>query len=316
MIPMTSSSKKLLSVACVLLLVLIGWKQSVLPPDGFPAGEMLSVRQGQSAGSVADELERRGFIRSSRIFLLALRAFEPTGGVIAGDYQFQAPASVVTIARRLSGGRYGTQQTRVTFPEGVSVATMATILKKALPEYPVETFKTLAQPYEGYLFPDTYTVTRTTTPAYLIQRMRDRFEEQYQDIAGSSDHDMRHIVTMASILEGEARTMNEARTIAGILERRLAIGMPLQVDATFYYRYGIASLDLTASDLKRDDPYNTYTRKGLPPTPIGNPGRTMLEAALNPEKSPYLFYLHDREGRVYYARTYAEHLENRRRAGL
>lgn len=309
-------SKKVLIGAGALLLILLMWKHSMMPTADFPSGEILSIRQGQSARSVADELESRGFVRSSRTFLLTLRALEPSGGVIAGDYQFEGPTSVVSIARRLSGGRYGTKQIRVTFPEGVSVATMATILKKELPEYPIEMFKTLAQPYEGYLFPDTYIISRTTTPAQLIQRMRDRFADQYQDIAGSSTDDMRHIVIMASILEGEARTMGEARMIAGILETRLSKGMPLQVDATFMYRYGIPSLNLTLTDLKRDDPYNTYINTGLPPTPIGNPGRTMLEAALNPEKSPYLFYLHDREGRIYYARTYAEHLANRRRAGL
>jgi UPF0755 protein len=302
-------------IGIVLLVCLIG-VTSLSAPSSFPRGELFIVHSGESALTVAKNLEDREFIRSSSIFLVALRALDPQGGVIAGDYQFDQKLSVIALAQRFSGGRYGTRQTRVTFPEGVSVKTMAEILKKQIPDYPVDEFLALAQPYEGYLFPDTYIISRTITPAVLIQRMRDRFDSQYADLVGTMKANQRDVVIMASILEGESRGITEGRIISGILQNRLRMGMPLQVDAPFMYRYGKGSLDLTLSDLRRDDPYNTYINKGLTPGPIGNPGRIMLEAALDPSETPYLYYLHDREGRVYYAKTYAEHLANRKRAGL
>ncbi len=116
---------------------------------------------------------------------------------------------------------------------------------------------------------------------------------------------------MASIIQAEAHAgYEEKQIISGILWNRLSKGMRLQVDATLKYYTGRGSADLTISDLSDDHPYNTYTRGGLPPTPIGNPGIDAIRAALHPKASEYLFYLHDSDGKIRYASTFEEHKKN------
>ena len=119
------------------------------------------------------------------------------------------------------------------------------------------------------------------------------------------------IIKMASILEGEARTTETRRTIAGILWRRISLGMPLQVDASFKYINGKGTFELTPRDLAIDSPYNSYTHKGLPPTPISNPGIDAIASAVTPIKTNYIYFLSDKEGNMHYAVTYAEHLANK-----
>jgi UPF0755 protein len=116
---------------------------------------------------------------------------------------------------------------------------------------------------------------------------------------------------MASIIEKEARTMEARQIIAGILWKRISIGMPLQVDVSFKYINGKVTEDLTLADLKIDSPYNSYLYKGLPPTPIANPGLDSIKATIKPIKTDYLYFLSDKNGGMHYAKDYAEHLHNK-----
>jgi UPF0755 protein len=126
-----------------------------------------------------------------------------------------------------------------------------------------------------------------------------------------SERTLEQVITMASIIEDEASGGNEEKQIiSGILWKRLDMGMLLQVDATLRYVNGKESKDLTLTDLAADHEYNTYVHKGLPPTPIGNPGVDAIRAALNPKDSIYYFYLHDKDGGVHYAKTFEEHKKN------
>jgi len=118
---------------------------------------------------------------------------------------------------------------------------------------------------------------------------------------------------MASIIEKESLNGDERQIVSGILWKRISLGMPLQVDATFLYINGKASAELTKDDLNIDSPYNTYRNKGLPPGPINNPGLDAIVAALYPKDSPYLYYLHDKKGKVHYAKTFNEHVANKRK---
>ena len=119
------------------------------------------------------------------------------------------------------------------------------------------------------------------------------------------------VLTMASLVEGEARTREARRHIAGILWHRVELGMPLQVDAVFPYILGKNTYEVTTEDLRVDSPYNTYRYTGLPPGPINNPSLDAITAALNPTPSNYLYYLSDKEGIMHYATTHEEHLINR-----
>jgi UPF0755 protein len=115
---------------------------------------------------------------------------------------------------------------------------------------------------------------------------------------------------MASIIEKEAKGEEDRYFISGILWKRISKGIPLQVDAPFLYILGKESSELTRADLAINSPFNTYKNKGLTPSPIGNPGLESIKAAIKPKDSPYLYYLHDSDGNIHYAKTYTEHLKN------
>jgi UPF0755 protein len=115
---------------------------------------------------------------------------------------------------------------------------------------------------------------------------------------------------MASILEREAQSPDDMRIVSGILWHRIALGMPLQVDAAFGYAHGADGYAPTVHDLTTDSPYNTYLRKGLPPTPIANPGLAALQAAVTPTSTPYLYYLTGSDGQMHYAVTFDQHKKN------
>jgi UPF0755 protein len=118
------------------------------------------------------------------------------------------------------------------------------------------------------------------------------------------------VIVLASILEREANNERSMKMVSGILQNRIAADMPLQADASIEYVLSKPLKELTPNDLKIDSPYNTYLNKGLPPTPIGNPGLQAIEAVLSPQESQYFFYISDNDGNFHYARTYAEHLKN------
>ncbi|HWP61628.1 MAG TPA: endolytic transglycosylase MltG, partial [Candidatus Paceibacterota bacterium] len=170
------------------------------------------------------------------------------------------------------------------------------------------------RPQEGYLFPDTYFFLPNANADTVIETMSQNFNAQIASIApplASSTHAVSDIIKMASIVEKEARTDQDRKLIAGVLWRRIRLGMPLQSDVTFLYIGKNPSL-LTTSDLKSDSPYNTYTHKGLPPTPIDSPSLASIEASAQPVDKGYLFYLADHSGVTHYCKTYACQLANER----
>jgi UPF0755 protein len=118
------------------------------------------------------------------------------------------------------------------------------------------------------------------------------------------------IIILASVIEREAHGDDDRATIAGIIEKRLKAHMPLQIDATVAYGAGVPENQLTKDDFLIDSPYNTYKYAGLPPTPISNPGLESLAAALSPKETEYIYYLHDKNGNIHYAKTFAEHEKN------
>jgi UPF0755 protein len=157
-------------------------------------------------------------------------------------------------------------------------------------------------------------VFATAKPEDIVDMLHEEYITQVATLqedlrrSGKSEQDM---VTMASILEGEVRTEEDRRLVSGILWKRIEKGMYLQVDATFSYLIGKGSAELTMTDLSLDSPYNTYRHKGLPPGPINNPGLDAMRAAINPEASPYYFYLSDKDGNTHYAKTFDEHKDNK-----
>jgi UPF0755 protein len=207
----------------------------------------------------------------------------------------------------------------VTIPEGFSSIDIVNALKleKRFTKLDLKEFEKLAAPKEGYLFPDTYFFLPNITAQEAVDAMLRNYSERIETLAsemfvfGRSESD---IIKMASIIEEEARTEESRRIIAGILWKRLDDGMPLQVDAAFAFVNGKKdSALLTLDDLKIDSPYNTYTNKGLPPTPIANPGLASIKATITPIETDYYYYLTDKEGNMRYGVNHDQHVANKDR---
>lgn len=294
---------------------LVAWVSFVLlisAPRTFPTHALIVIESGQSLATVAYELEAKGVIRSPLMFWLYMRL---TGGertLNAGAYYFPEPLSALAVADRVRFGETGIESIKVTLPEGLSVREMGEALSAALPSFDEARFVALGKEYEGYLFPDTYFILPGTSPEEVIELMRQTFLSRTENLVLEENLTLEEVVTMASILEREANNEEDMRIVAGILWKRIESEMPLQVDAVFGYIKGKSGYAPSGTDLDIDSPYNTYRNKGLPPGPIGNPGMTALTAALTPTESPYLYYLTGRDGRMYWARTFEEHKENRR----
>ncbi len=286
------------------------------PPSNFVPGTIVTIPDGSSTRDAAVLLQQSHIVRSASLFEFLVNVVLSGRPVIAGEFSFDHAHGALQVARLVTGGGFGGTQVRITIPEGSSVVEVSAIMQKAIPTWDTNDFVAKAKPFEGFLFPDTYVVFREITPDEMIMILQDEFAKKTEplqsEIAQSGRTELQ-IITMASILEKEAKNATEARTIAGILWKRYDAGKPLQVDAPFLYVLGKTSSQLTVADLQKDGPYNTYTRKGLPAGPIGNPGLATIEAALHPLASPYLFYLHDANGQVHYATTYAQHLQNKKK---
>ena len=272
------------------------------------------ITPGSTLDAASDELKHAGVIRSPFFFSLWVRLVGSPTAVVAGTYAFESRLSSLNVAHRLSQGIFGIDPIRVTIPEGISVSQMAQVYDWKLPDFDSKSFVHLAEPYEGYLFPDTYFFLPGTPPAQIVKEMRENFDKRMDSVSEklvASNRELAEIVTMASLIEMEAKDGDERRLISGVLWNRIAIDMPLQVDAVFRYLMGKGSFDLTLEDLRHDSPYNTYVHRGLPPGPITNPGLDSILAAIEPNQNEYYYYLHDNRGRLHLAKTFGEHRENK-----
>lgn len=310
--------------------------QRLLEPADPAASDPVTVTlaEGSGAHQIAQQLEEQGLIQSALAFRLYVRQQNLAHRLRAGEYELSPAMSVADIVTRLVRGEVVTY--RFTVPEGRTVEETIEIaaatgffdaeeLRRAIdaaaagwPYLPegVE----LREPLEGYLFPDTYVFTRTTTEEQLIAGMLDGFQRALDRALGADGLErleelgmtVHEIVTMASIIEREAQVAEERPVIAGVYHNRLRIGMKLDADPTVLYALGRTDGRLLYEDLEVDSPYNTYRNPGLPPGPIASPGAAAIEAALNPADVDYLYFVAkgDGSGEHLFARTYEEHQRN------
>lgn len=304
----------IVSVAAAAVIVLAaGYEAFLAPPQGFPQGALITIERGASLPAMATSLAHAGLVKHPHVLYALLAASGRSRHLQAGTYFFESPQNALTIAYRIATGAYGITPVRVTFPEGVTVRDIAARVAQALPAIPVENVVSAADGAEGYLFPDTYFFLPTTDAASIVRTMRKNFDDKVAPLSAEveeSGHTLSEIVTVASLVEKEARTDADRRTVAGILWNRLHRGMPLQVDAVFGYIFGRDTYSPSLTDLQVESPYNTYLHAGLPPGAICNPGLDSIDAALHPAETKYLFYLSDKNGVMHYAMTYAEHQVN------
>lgn len=274
---------------------------------------LFQIEAGQGLKEISKNLEAHGIIRSDKTFILytKLRGLETS--LRQGRYQISASGNTKTILEILTNPERGV--VKVTIPEGFSVRNIDERLTQIGIMLPGE-FSARALALEGLLFPDTYSIfSRNFDPEDLIKKMQDNFLKKLtSDLLQEIEKRKRtlpQIIIMASILEKEVRTEKDYPLVAGILWKRLDHDWALQADATLLY--GKSTSIITQKELNEDSPYNTRKFKGLPPTPINNPGIKTIRASIFSEESPYWFYLTDSEGNVHYAKTNEEQNENRRR---
>ena len=260
-------------------------------PDNFPIPSVIRIDPGMSLRSISSLLKKDQIIRS-RVAFEYLAIF--SGGekrIISADYLFDKKLSVWQVVLRIVRGEHRMAPVTVTIPEGFDVNQIADTFVLKLTNFNQTRFLLKAKDLEGYLFPDTYFFLTNADDTDVLKSIKDNFNKKITPLLPeitSSGHTEKEIITMASVIEREAKGDTDRAVIAGILWRRINISMALQVDA--------------APD--------TYKTKGLPDSPIGNPGLKSIEAAINPQASPYLYYLHDKNGNIYYAKTFAEHQVN------
>jgi len=283
------------------------------PPKNFPFNDVITIDAGESLQNITNYLYEANVIRFPFVFRTTVIILGGERKVIAGDYLLDEKVGPIDIAFRLIKGNFHTESKKITIPEGWNNIEIADHLEKNLISFNKNEFLKIVEGKEGYLFPDTYFIANTTRPRTIVNLMSETFDTKIKTVTGlaTSTRSLHEILTMASILEGEALTTSDRKLVAGVLWRRLEIGMPLQVDATFSYVNGKTTFELTLDDLKIDSPYNTYKYKGLPPTPINNPGLNSINAALYPTKTKYLYFLSGNDGKMHYARTFEEHKRNR-----
>ncbi len=289
---------------------------AIAPASDFTSNTEVHIARGSTLPQAADALAEAHVIAHPLVLRVVLHLFGESDHIQAGLYRFTKPENTLVVARRLVIGAYGVPLIRMTFIEGVTVREAALQVTKAFPWISSDAFRAAAGGQEGYLFPDTYFFQPSDDTVSIIKAMRSNFDKKIATLAGdirASGHSEHDIVTMASLLEKETRTDADRRIVSGILWNRIKLGMPLQVDAVFGYINDRPTYSPSSSDLKIDSPYNTYKYRGLPPGPICNPGLDALEAAANPAKTPYLYYITGKDGLMHYAKTYPEHQANLRK---
>ena len=278
----------------------------ITPYAAFHQEVFVDLPKGTSAREMAALLQSAGVIRYSWTFLMA-RALRRGATLQAGEYRFAQPASVLEIFDRIVRGDIFYYELVV--PEGKNMFEIAAaaerlglfsaerFLEAARDPAPIRDLDPLAPSLEGYLFPDTYRLRRTTTPDELCLAMTGKFREVWRGLR--TDASVHRTVTLASLVEKEGKLPDERPVIASVFERRLAIGMKLDCDPTTIYAALLAGNYRGAihkSDLASGDPYNTYQHAGLPPGPIANPGVASIAAVLHPANTDYLYFVARADG--------------------
>lgn len=255
------------------------------------------VVSGSSTAAITQDLAKKHLIRSSFALFIFLRASGTK--ILPGTYELSPAESSSVIAKRLLMGEFKT--VKVTIIEGWRLTQMETyfVTEKKLTQ--LHGFAESAQTDEGYLFPDTYDVKVDITTAEMIALMKDNFTKRTTDLTITPE-----VVSIASIVEREAKSDSERSAIAGVYTNRLKKGMRLQADPTIQYAKGNWEAVTVAEYKSVISPYNTYLNDGLPPTPICSPGLASLTAAAHPAVHDYLYFFHAK-GQTYFSKTLEEH---------
>ena len=288
--------------------------------------ERVLIPAGASVSAIADSLHAHRIISSRGWFRFLARIQRADRRLQSGSYELRKSMGGIAALRALTSGR--ASLIRLTIPEGFTLLDMAETAEREL-AIPRDSFLAASrdtallrefgvrgESLEGFLRPETYFFAKGVPAGVVVREMAGTFKSDWNpgwDLAAQGQGlDRTGFVTLASIVEGEARADEDRPLIAGVLRNRLKLGMPLQADATIQYamqqRRGERKLRMYEKDYAYPSPYNTYLHPGLPPGPIGAPSHKSLEAVANPAAVPFLYYVAGPDGKHIFSRSYAEHL--------
>jgi peptidoglycan lytic transglycosylase G len=324
------------SVIIILVVLLVAggtgaaviWQRIHDPYKGFTdAEQFIEVSPGTGTSAIGRMLVAEGILRDEFTFRAALWWTGRSRTLQAGEYRFDRAASAVDVIGRLARGDVYARP--LTFPEGLTIDEMSRLFEirgfgsgssfvaAARAGSLIKDLDPAAADLEGYLFPETYALTRGTSAQRLVRLMIDRFRATYTDDlrrrAQAQGLTTRQVVSLASLIEKETGKPEERPLVAAVYRNRLKIGMGLQADPTVVYalqKAGRYDGNIRRTDLAFDSPYNTYRYPGLPPGPIAAPGKASLEAALMPASVAYLYFVSRNDGSHVFSETLAEHNRN------
>ena len=333
------NNKKIVNVTTIIVIMIIIitiWQcfKIVDTPLKIKDEEIIEVAEGDSFYGVLNKLSEEDKIKNEFLVKLYLKIRGIKPEVLAGTYKLDKSMTLDEIITLLSNDST-IGKIYITIPEGYTIDDIATKLEENnicssedfinsvknydLPAY-VSNNPNKRYNLEGFLFPDTYSFNENENADFVVKTMINRFEEVWQELVQSlnlsiADDEIEKIVNVASIIEKEAVVDSERSLISSVIYNRIAIEMPLQIDATVIYSYGYHIEKMYEKNLEIDSPYNTYMYYGLPIGPISNPGRASLMAALKPEKTDYLYYLLESEYTHYFTDNYDDFLRRKEELG-
>lgn len=287
----------------------------------------VKIKTGMTVRAIAQELETVKIIQNAQDFILAAKLLQETSNLKAGRYSISPRLSVYTILKIISEGKIS--NSRIVIPEGLTSYQIASILENKLEidsskfvelvtnQNYISNFERNVNSLEGYLFPNTYYFPWGITEKEIIKIMVDEFwknvTDSIQTEVAEKGWTLHQIITLASIIEGEAMIDSERVIVSAVYHNRLRRGILLQADPTIQYIIPDGPRRLLNKDLAIDSPYNTYRYIGLPPGPVNNPGIKSILAALRPADVDYIYFVAKGDGSHVFSRTLREHNEAKRK---
>jgi UPF0755 protein len=303
------------------------------------ATQVIEITAGENVFSVGNKLAAKGVIYSSSLFVVYVWESGLRHSLQAGKYQLNGTLSIPEITVLITDGAVIQKGATVVFPEGFTSQKMADrlnanrlagdgfleLVKHPNPEWREKFWflKDLSQEasLEGFLFPDTYSFLFDATPEFIVLSMLQNFDKKFpkrsKDALATLQKSLFEVVTLASIVEVEVKSEADRKMVADLFWRRLAVGQPLQSDATVQFVLGENKVKHSVEETRVNSPYNTYINKDLPPGPINNPGLESLLATLYPTTNPYFYFLSDTvTGETVFAVSFEDHIRNKAKHGL
>jgi UPF0755 protein len=326
-----SSFNLLVAILLILIFALANLGIEIFrPANKYGVITQIEIKPGFSGRQIAQLLAQKKLISQKNLFLLLVYFTRLSGQLKAGRYEIHSSYNMLEILDKLAKG--DCIKVKVTIPEGYNLEQIASLLERKKLVLKEEFLSACQNPevikkikktklpldsLEGYLFPDTYLVDTSFSVETIIKMMTKRQEEVLRRILRrfplKDALSLHQILTLASLIEKEAKIKEEKYLISSVFHNRLRIGMKL--DSCASVRYGLKKFKgkLTYTDLETDSPYNTYRRAGLPPGPICNPGREAIEAAFSPSSTNYLYFVLKPDGSHFFSSNLATHLWAKRK---